>query len=217
MGSVSLTVRIYALVPAAGRSERFGSAKLLAKWHDRELLGHVLLKLSGARAAGLLAGIVVVHRPDDDAVRDLALQYRGYPVAVRDPMGELSLTLRTGIEAIEQRGPARQREALLICHGDQPLLRLDVIHALADAWAHGGAIAARPTYRDTPGEPGLPMLVDRGLWRLASEMRGESGFGPVLESHRITVRTIQVGGSNPDVDTPEDLARLEDTPTAAAG
>lgn len=214
---MSLTVRIYALVPAAGRSERFGSAKLLAKWHDRELLGHVLLKLSGARAAGLLVGIVVVHRPDDDAVRELALQYRGYPVAVRDPMGELSLTIRTGIEAIEQRGPARQREAVLICHGDQPLLRLDVIQALADAWAHGGAIAARPAYRDTPGEPGLPMLVDRGLWKLAGEMRGESGFAPVLESHRIAVRTIQVGGSNPDVDTPEDLARLEDTSTAAAG
>ena len=214
---MSLTVRIYALVPAAGRSERFGSAKLLAKWHDRELLGHVLLKLSGARAAGLLVGIVVVHRPDDDAIRDLALEYRGYPVAVRDPMGELSLSIRTGIEAIEQRGPARQREALLVCHGDQPLLRLDVIQALADAWARGGAVAARPAYRDTPGEPGLPMLVDRGLWKLAGEMRGESGFAPVLESHRITVRTVQVGGSNPDVDTPEDLARLEVGSTTAAG
>ena len=214
---MSLTVRIYALVPAAGRSERFGSAKLLAKWHDRELLGHVLLKLSGARAAGLLVGIVVVHRPDDDAIRNLALEYRGYPVAVRDPMGELSLSIRTGIEAIEQRGPARQREALLVCHGDQPLLRLDVIQALADAWARGGAVAARPAYRDTPGEPGLPMLVDRGLWKLAGEMRGESGFAPVLESHRITVRTVQVGGSNPDVDTPEDLARLEVGSTTAAG
>lgn len=210
-------MRIYALVPAAGRSERFGSAKLLAKWHDRELLGHVLLKLAGARAAGLLTGIVVVHRPDDDAVRDLALEYRGYPVAVRDPMGELSLSIRTGIEAIEQRGPAQQREALLICHGDQPLLRLDVIHALADAWAQGGAVAARPAYRDAPGEPGLPMLVDRSLWRLAGEMRGESGFSPVLASHGITVRTVLVGGSNPDVDTPDDLAGLEDAPTAAAG
>lgn len=210
-------MRVFALVPAAGRSERFGSEKLLAKWHDRELLGHVLLKLNGARAAGLLAGVVVVHRPDDDAVRALSLEYRGYPVAVRDPKGELSLSLRTGIDAITQRGPAQQREALLICHGDQPLLRLDVIHAVVDAWAHGGAVAARPAYRDTPGEPGLPMLVDRSLWRLASEMRGESGFAPVLASHRIAVRSISVGGSNPDVDTPEDLAGLEDAPAAAAG
>jgi CTP:molybdopterin cytidylyltransferase MocA len=210
-------VRVFALVPAAGRSERFGSEKLVAKWHDRELLGHVLLKLNGARAAGLLAGVVVVHRPDDEAVRGLALEYRGYPVAVRDPAGELSLSLRTGIDAITQRGPAQQREALLICHGDQPLLRLDVIHAVVDAWAHGGAVAVRPAYRDAPGEPGLPMLVDRSLWRLAGEMRGESGFAPVLASHGITVRSVSVGGRNPDVDTPDDMAGLEDTPTAAAG
>lgn len=210
-------MRVFALVPAAGRSERFGSEKLLAKWHDRELLGHVLLKLNGARAAGLLAGIVVVHRPDDDPVRAIALEYRAYPVAVRDPLGELSLTLRTGIEAITQRGPAQQREALLVCHGDQPLIRLDVIHTVVDAWAHGGAVAARPAYRESPGEPGLPMLVDRSLWRLASEMRGESGFAPVLAAHGITVRSISVGGRNPDVDTPEDLAGLEDAPATAAG
>ena len=210
-------MRIFALVPAAGRSERFGSEKLLAKWHDRELLGHVLLKLNGARAAGLLAGIVVVHRPNDEAIRGLTVEYRGYPVAVRDPLGELSLSIRTGIDAIVQRGAAQQREALLICHGDQPLLRLDVIQALADAWGRGGAVAVRPAYRDAPGEPGLPMLVDRSLWRLANEMRGESGFAPVLASHGIAVRSISVGGSNPDVDTPQDLAALEDTPTAAAG
>jgi molybdenum cofactor cytidylyltransferase len=210
-------VRIFALVPAAGRSERFGSEKLLAKWHDRELLGHVLLKLNGARAAGLLAGIVVVHRPNDEAIRALIVEYRGYPVAVRDPLGELSLSIRTGIDAIVQRGAAQQREALLICHGDQPLLRLDVIQAMAEAWGRGGAVAVRPAYRDAPGEPGLPMLVDRSLWRLANEMRGESGFAPVLASHGIAVRSISVGGSNPDVDTPQDLAALEDTPTAAAG
>lgn len=210
-------MRVFALVPAAGRSERFGSEKLLAKWHDRELLGHVLLKLNGARAAGLLAGIVVVHRPEDDAVRALALEYRGYPVAVRDARGELSLSLRTGIDAIIQRGPAQQREALLVCHGDQPTIRLDVIHTLIDGWAHGTAVAVRPAYRDSPGEPGLPLLVDRSLWRLANEMRGESGFTPVLASHGIAVRTISVGGKNPDVDTPEDLAGLEDTPAAAAG
>src|SRR5687768_14781684 len=132
-------------------------------------------------------------------------------------MSRLAPSLRTGDEPVEDCGPARQRDAPLVCHGDQPLLRLAVILALPEAPAHGGAVAVRPAYRDTPGEPGLPLLVDRGLWKLAGEMRGESGFAPVLESHRITVRTVQVGGSNPDVDTPEDLARLEDTSTAAAG
>lgn len=203
-------MRVYALVPAAGRSKRFGSDKLLTRWHDREILGHVLLRLNGARAAGLLAGILVVHRPDDDGVEKLALEYRAYPVAVRDPDGELCYSLRTGIDAIEARGPAQEREALLVCHGDQPLLRLDVIQAVIDVWARGSALAVRPAYRDAPGEPGLPMLIDRSLWRLRQEMRGESGFAPVLASHGVQVATISVAGRNPDVDTADDLAALEE-------
>ena len=207
-------MRVFALVPAAGTSRRFGSDKLLAKWNDRELLGHVLVKLAGAKAAGLLAGILVVHRQGDETVRDLIKEYRAYPVPARDPEGELSSSLRTGIEAILRRGPSPDREALLVCHGDQPLLRLDVIHALIDPWARGGALAVRPAYREAPGEPGLPMLVDRSLWRLAEEMRGETGFAPVLERHGIRIREISVAGRNPDVDTPDDLATL-DAPTPA--
>jgi CTP:molybdopterin cytidylyltransferase MocA len=182
----------------------------MAKWNDRELLGHVLIKLMGAKAAGLLAGVMVVHRADDEAVRDLVREYRAYPVPTRNTEGELSESLRTGIEALMARGPAPDREAVLVCHGDQPLLRLDVIHAVVDPWAHGGALAVRPEYRDAPGEPGLPMLVDRSLWRLSQEMRGETGFAPILERHGIRVRTVSVGGKNPDVDTPDDLAALEE-------
>jgi molybdenum cofactor cytidylyltransferase len=202
-------VRVYGLVPAAGRSRRFGSDKLLAKWQNRELLGHVLLRLSEARAMGLLVGVVVVHRPGDDAVRALAREYRGFPVEVRDPEGELSYSLRTGIEAIEQRGTAHDREAVLVCHGDQPALRLDVIHALVTTWQRGGALAVRPGYRESPGEPGLPMVIDRSLWSLGREMRGDTGFAPVLARHGVVVRTVPVGGRNPDVDTPDDLAALD--------
>ena len=166
----------------------------------------------GAKAAGLLAGVMVVHRSDDDAVRDLVKEYRAYPVATRNPDGELSSSLRTGVETLMARGPAPDREALIVCHADQPLLRLDVVHAVVDPWAHGGALAVRPEYRDAPGEPGLPMLVDRSLWRLSQEMRGETGFGPILERHGIRVRSVSVGGKNPDVDTPDDLAALEEKP-----
>lgn len=200
---------MYALVPAAGRGQRFGGEKLLAKWHGRELLGHVLLKLGGARAAGLVNQTVVVHCPGDEAIRTLAAEYRAHAEPTRVKDGELSWTLRTGIEYIKSLDSTDPKQALLVCLGDQPMLRLDVIQALVDAWKHGGAMAARPSYRETPGEPGLPLLVDRSLWHLGSEMRGETGFNPLLTRHRVNVRTIIVGGSNPDVDTPEDLKRLE--------
>lgn len=203
------------MVPAAGRAERFGGEKLLAKWHDRELLGHVLLKLGGARAAGLLGPTVVVHRPEDDKIRALAAEYRCHAEAMRANVGDLSLTLRTGIDYLKTRGSADSQQAILICLGDQPMIRLDVIKAMVETWARIGAVAVRPAYRDEPDHPGHPLLIDRSLWNLAEEMRGDSGFAPVLAARRINVRTIPVAGKNPDVDTPEDLKQLEGEPRAA--
>jgi CTP:molybdopterin cytidylyltransferase MocA len=204
------------LVPAAGRGERFGGEKLLARWQDRELLGHVLLKLGGARAAGLLGATVVVHRPQDDAVRALAAQYRCHAEAMRVNDGDLSMTLRTGIESVKSRGSADSQQAVLICLGDQPMLRIDVIKAMVETWARIGAVAVRPAYRDAPDQPGHPLLLDRSLWHLAGELRGDSGFEPVLTARRINVRTIPVAGSNPDVDTPDDLKQLDHEARAAS-
>ena len=175
----------------------------------------MLVKLGGARAAGLLVNTIVVHRPDDEVIRALAAEYRAYPAAMRSAEGELSDTLRTGIEVLSARERGEARAAVLICMGDQPLLRLDVINALLDGW-QSGAVAIRPAYRDSPGEPGHPFLLDRSLWGYATELRGESGFAPVLAARGITVRTIPVGGSNPDVDTPEDLQALDLIPGVTA-
>jgi CTP:molybdopterin cytidylyltransferase MocA len=199
---------LYALVPAAGRGERFGSAKLLARWRDRELLGHVLTTLSGARIAGLIARTFVVHRADDAAIPNLASEYLAWPVPVKGPDGSLADSLRTGVGEIRSLDSGREDSAILICLGDQPLLRLDVIQALNQAWRSGHR-AVRPSYRDEPGTPGHPLLVDHSLWHLAAEASGETGFGPVLVRHRIAVHTFAVAGHNPDIDTPGDLQALE--------
>src|SRR6185436_19463285 len=177
--------------------------KLLAKWRGRELLGHVLLKLGGARAAGLLANVIVVHRPEDEVIRAMAHEYRASAVATRRSDGELSDSLRTGIEAISSQSDRNEPSALLICMGDQPLIRLEVIRELITSWRGGEVAALRPSYRDSPGEPGHPLLIDRSLWSFAGDLRGESGLGPVLARRGIGVKNILVGGRNPDVDTRE--------------
>ena len=169
----------------------------------------MLVKLGGARAAGLLVNTIVMHRPDDDAIRNLAAEYRAYPVALRGSDGELSDTLRAGVDAIAARESRHEQSALLICLGDQPLLRLEVIRALIDGWKHG-ALAVRPAYRDAPDTPGHPLLIDSSLWHYATEMRGDHGLAPVLTRRGVPIRGIPVGGSNPDVDTLEHLSQLEE-------
>ena len=210
-----MAVPLYALVPAAGRGERFGGPKLLTRWNNRELLGHVLAALAAAQREGVLTETIVVHRADDPAVARLALQYQATPLPTDAAEASLSGTLRTGLAGIAGRASARggtraereARSAILVCLGDQPMIRGEVIDALAREWQAGSA-AVRPVYLEAPGVPGHPLLLDQSLWPLVADLRGDEGFGPALERRGIRIRTIRVAGHNPDIDTADDLHAL---------
>ena len=61
-----------------------------------------------------------------------------------------------------------------------------------------------------------PVLARREIWRLADELVGDHGFGPVLGAHPELVRDVPFDGANPDVDTRADLDRLAEASSAAA-
>jgi molybdenum cofactor cytidylyltransferase len=192
-----------AVILAAGAASRFGGGKLRASVGGRPLVGRVA---DTARAAGLQP-IVVVVAPDDD-LDDLDL---GDVRRVVNPHPEegLGSSVRVGLRAVEHDDGV---EAALLLPGDQPLVRVETIRAIL------AAAAARP---DTPflvarhaadAAPN-PVLARRATWRLADELAGDRGFGPVLASHPELVGWVDVEGSNPDVDTPADLQRLERSST----
>ena len=199
--------RVYALVAAAGRGERFGGDKLLAPWQGRTLLGHVLHTLDRARQAGLVSDILVIHRAGDEPVSSLAEAHRATLVTAQGEASELSDSLRSGFEVLGRREPGPA--AALVCLGDQPMLRLEVLRALIAEWRDHHAAAIRPSYAEQPDQPGHPVLLDRTLWRYAGEIAGPRGLGPALEQGGIAIRTLVVKGMNPDVDTREDLRALD--------
>jgi CTP:molybdopterin cytidylyltransferase MocA len=86
-------------------------------------------------------------------------------------------------------------------------VRTDVIERLLAAFEPGGAPILMPRYRDGGGPN--PLLIHRRAWPLAFEARADRGLGPVLRDHRDLVAEVAVEGSNPDVDSPADLAVLE--------
>ncbi|HEX8940310.1 MAG TPA: nucleotidyltransferase family protein [Candidatus Limnocylindrales bacterium] len=198
--------RVAAVVLAAGASSRFGGQKLLAPLAGTPVLGHVL---SAAANLGLAETILVLGR-DAGAVAN-AVPEAGEPRVrvVRNPEPErgLSSSLRLGLDAV---GPAV--DAALILLGDQPLVRPAVIAALFEAWEAAGPPLVVPRYAGGGGPN--PVLIARGAWPLAAEVRGDRGLGPVMARRPDLVRQVPVQGDNPDVDTPADLASLT-LPSAA--
>ena len=193
-------MKVAAVVLAAGSASRFGGGKVVADLDGRPLLRHVV---DAAREAGL-APIVVVGPPSGslDGV-ELGDVRR---VVNPHPEEGLSGSVRIGLRALLDDSVA----GAVILPGDQPRVRPAVIRMLIEAaTAAPEAGFVVPRY----GADGSrnPVLARHAVWRLADELAGDRGFGPLLAAHRELILEVPVDGDNPDVDTQDDLRRLAAT------
>jgi molybdenum cofactor cytidylyltransferase len=202
---VVASVKVGAVILAAGAATRFGGGKLAASLEGRPLLRHVV----DAAVAAALDPIVVVEPPDGRlAGLDLAPARR---VVNPTPQDGLSGSVRIGLRALDDD---RELDAAVILPGDQPRVRPAVIRALIAAAAdppHTPFVVPRYAGDGAPN----PILARRSIWRLADELAGDRGFGPLVAAHDELVRYVPVDGSNPDVDTPADLRRLAEAAAPA--
>ena len=188
------------VVLGAGAASRFGGDKLRAELDGRPILAHVI---AAARAAGLDPIVVVV--PPGDGFDDLELGPIRRVVNPHPAEG-LSSSVRLGLRALELED---RIDAAAILPGDQPLVRSAVIATLVEALDASPATPfVVPRYADDGASN--PVVARRSIWRLADELAGDRGFGPVLATHSELVRFVPVDGANPDVDTAADLASLVD-------
>ena len=197
-------MRVGAVVLAAGSASRFGGDKLSAELAGRPVLRHVL---DAAVAAGLEPIVVVV--PPDDRLAAVSLS-PARSVVNPNPNEGLSSSVRLGLRALGADATQPPLDAAVILPGDQPRIRPAVIAALVDAAAASPDtpfVAARHRDDRAPN----PVLARHAVWRLADELAGDRGFGPLLASRPELLRWLDVDGANPDVDTPADLDRLAGT------
>jgi len=195
-------VRFAVLVLAAGASTRFGGPKLLARLDGRPILQHVL---DAAAASGPAVSMVVLG-PRAEAIEE-QMAWRGeHRVHNPDPRRGLSSSVQVGLAALERADPAGELEAVLILLGDQPRVRPSVIHELIHGAADSDRPIVAPAYADGGGHN--PVLLRRSAWPVAAASKGDRGLGPIIAGRPDLVLKIPVGGANPDVDTPADLAAL---------
>lgn len=191
---------VSALILAAGTSSRFGAVKQVALLGGRPLVAHVV---AAAQAGGCDEVVVVVGR-DEGLVREaLAGEDVRFVLNADAARGQAS-SLSAGLAAL---GP--HTEAALILLADQPRVRATSVAACVDAWRDGARVA-RAAYDDRDGHP---VIFDRSVWPVLSQLSGDIGARRILAE--LDVVAVPVPGlCPPDVDRPDDLPRLEgDTTT----
>jgi len=189
---------IWAVILAAGKSERMGSAKLLLPVGKRALIETVVRGVLNARPDGVL----VVLGSDRNKLEPVI---RNYPVrTVFNPnfaRGMLS-SVKCGFEAV----PPEAR-AVLVYLGDQPAPPASIGSRIIDAFRKTGKGIILPAYR---GRRGHPVLVDLKYRDEVAKLDPNVGLRQLLSAHPDDVLEVKVRTAAvlKDIDTPEDYRAL---------
>lgn len=191
--------QIAAVILAAGRSSRMGSAKLLER-----LEGKPLVRWAAEAALASSARPVVVvtgHRADEvaAALTELPVELVHNP----DYAQGMATSLRAGVAHVEHA------DAAVICLGDMPRVTARHIDRLIDAFDPTAAPIVVPTHERKRGNP---VLWARRFFPEIEDLRGDVGARALLERHAEAVHLLAIDepGILLDVDTPEALQLLRE-------
>ena len=173
---------------------------MLARLGGRPLIATVLDNLRDAP----VEEVIVVVGADAKRLREVCERYG---VRTVDNEGwELgqSTSVLAGLRAC-----AAETRATVVLLGDQPLIGAEAVERLVAAFTEGARVAVA-TYG---GKRRNPVLFSREVWPLLeAELAGDEGARSVLQRHPELVVEVPCErvGDPTDVDTSEDLRRLEE-------
>jgi CTP:molybdopterin cytidylyltransferase MocA len=180
---------------AAGSGSRLGRPKALVMVGGQSLAarGIALLRAGGADPVIVVTGAAdLADRPEDA----ICVHNPDWPTG----MGS---SLAVGLAAV----PAGC-EAAVVALADQPLVGPESVRRLIAAHQAGASVAVA-TY---DGHPRNPVLIGRVHWPEAVALAaGDVGARPFLRAHPDLVTRVECAdtGRPDDIDSPEDLARVE--------
>lgn len=194
--------RVSAVVLAAGPSRRFASAgrglKQLLRFDGESLVRRVARTALGSQ----VTQVVVVVGSEAATVRgeieDLAVEIE---VNESFEAGQ-STSVRVGLARVDDTA-----DGAIFLPCDQPLLNVETLDLILEAYSAGGADIVVPTFE---GRRRAPALFDRALFADLAAVRGDAGGRQLFAAHGDRILEVELEDDLPllDVDTPDDLARL---------
>lgn len=188
-----MSVRTAAVVPAAGRSQRFGSMKLLANVAGQPLLNHTLSCLLDAG----LERIVVVLAPGAELTVVTLLRHpRVVTLENPDPSRGMFSSIQIGLAAADAA-------TVLVLPADMPFVSSATVSAVVAESVRAGAVVI-PAVHDDRGHPvALPGRIRDRLLTMDPTM----SLKEALARTGVPIQPLVVedAGILRDVDIPSDL------------
>jgi molybdenum cofactor cytidylyltransferase len=187
---------IFAIILAAGESNRFGSTKQLAQWDGLTLVSRAV------RLAESVCGdrSVLVVGNDWQKVLAACGPQLGFFVRNEDYESGIASSIACGVGSA-----AHTADAVLLLMADQPLITAQHLDALIALWR---ATPEDIVVSEYAGVQGPPVIFSARCFESLSQLEGDQGARAVLSDGRFSVSGIDFEAAAIDIDTPEDLANL---------
>lgn len=187
---------LFAIVLAAGASQRFGSTKQLAPHGGRPLVARAMSEAESVCGRNT----VLVAGNEWKNVAAACGQLQGFLVVNTAYREGLSTSIRAGIGSVS--GVA---DAVLLMLGDQPLVTGAHLQALVDRWRESPETIVASAYADTLGPP---VIFPGSYFAEVENLSGDSGARPVINANVDRVISVACPEAAIDIDRPEDLAKI---------
>lgn len=194
--------RLFAVIPAAGRSRRMGRPKLLLPIGGETVVARLLRVL---RRPEIVAAAVVL-RSDDEPLRSEVAAHGGTPLQPEVPPPEMRDSVEHALRWIESEFHPSASDGWLLTPADHPLIESVVLDRLLEFWANSDTPVLIPTCAGKRGHP----VVFR--WSLVPEvyaLPSDVGLNRLVRNHASEVVELEVARESviTDLDTPEDYQR----------
>jgi molybdenum cofactor cytidylyltransferase len=199
------SLRIGAVILAAGSSSRMGETKQLLKLENGTAL--VAQALDCVRAARI-DEIVLVLGHEAEKVR-AAIGSRELKIVVNERYTEgMSTSLALGLASLGER-----IAAAFVVLGDQPFIQSATLNLLIDRYEQTHAPIVLPTHN---GARGNPVLLDRSIFAEVVALTGDVGARAIFGNHTNEILKVPVDdpGILLDFDNREDWENFQRLPSA---
>lgn len=188
--------RLAALVLAAGASSRLGQPKQLVEFEGERLLDRAIRL---AHQAGASPVFVVLGADFERILEALTSNpYQPRILVNKAWSSGMASSLRLGAAAAERAGV----DDLLVLACDQPAVTAEHLLRLTEVSKREHVVASYYWERR-----GIPALFPEFAFHALQDLQGDTGARELLQDD--AVLTVALPGGEFDVDTPQDLLRLE--------
>ncbi len=195
-------VNSFAIVPAAGVSQRMGRQKLLLPWAGQRVIDVVL----NAWQQSQVTRTIVIAYAEDHEIIDSCQSAGVDVVAISTRTKDMKATIKIGLSHIEQTEAPQPDDAWLVAPADLPNLSSPAIDHVLQAFQAGPPTSIVPVHE---GRHGHPALLTWSMVPIFNKLSSHEGLNALLRGDGVCqLECPEEIWPGADVNTPEEYQHL---------